>query len=117
MVGPLPVAGRTSGAAEAGYEGKDEDESAEVPSSIRRRLTFTLQEESEQVRQLARVWRDLESQAAATLPKTVRARTLALLRQLTDGGYISWRLNTLELIVEGIEHKGTNLVDLARYVL
>ena len=37
---------------------------------------------------------------------------LALLRQLTDGSYISCRPDILELIVDGIEHKSTNLVDL-----
>ena len=51
------------------------------------------------------------------LPKTVRARALALLRRLTDGGYISWRPDALELIVDRIEHKGTNLVDLAGHVV
>ena len=106
-----------SGAAEAGYEGEDEEKSAEVLSSIRRRLTFTLQEEREQERQLAWAWRDLESQAKAILPNTVRARALALLRWLMDGGCISWRPNTLELIVDGIEHKSTSLVDLAGHVL
>ena len=85
--------------------GRDEDESEEVPSTIRRRLTFTRQK-----RQLARAWRHLESQAAAILPKTVRERALALLRWLLEGGYISWRPDTLELIVDGIEHKGTNLM-------
>ena len=104
----LPRVGQTSGAAEDGYEG--EDEGAEVPSSIRRRLIFTTPQEE---CRLARVWRHLESQAEAILPKTVRARALALLRQLTDGGYISWRPDTLELIVDGIEDKGTNVVDLA----
>ena len=53
----------------------------------------------------------------AILPKTVRARALALLGRLTDGGYISWRPDTLGLIVDGIEHKGTNLVDLAGHVV
>ena len=105
--------GQTSGAAEGSYEGDDEDESAEVPSSIRRRLTFTPQEE----RRLARAWRDLESQAAAILPKTVWARALALLGWLMDGGYISWRPDTLGLIVDGMDHKGTNLVDLAGHVV
>ena len=115
VVGQLPVAGCTLGAAGAGYEGKDEGE--EVPSTISRRLTFTPQEEREQERQLAWVWWNLESQAAAILPKTVRERVLALLRWLTDGGYISWRPDTLELIVDGIEYKGANLVDLAGHVL
>ena len=109
----LPIDGWTLGVVEVGYEDEDEDKSAEVPSSIRRCLTFTPQEE----RQLARAWQDLESQAAAILPKTVRARALALLRWLTDGGYISWKPDTLELIVDGIEHKGTNLVELARHVV
>ena len=72
----LPCAGRTSGAAEGGYEGEDADESAEVPSSVRWRLTFTTPQEE---CRLARAWRDLESQATAILPKTVRARALALL--------------------------------------
>ena len=40
-----------------------------------------------------------------------------MLRRLPDGGYISWRPDTLELIVDGIEHKGTNLVDLVGHVL
>ena len=119
VVGLLPVAGRTLGAAEAGYEGKDEDEDkgVEVPSRVRWCLTFTPQEEREQERQLAWAWQDLESQATAILPKTVRARALELLRWLMDGGYISWRPDTLELIVDDIEHKGTNLVDLAGHVL
>ena len=52
----------------------------------------------------------------ALLPKTMRERALALLRRLTDGGYISWRPDTLELIVDGIEHKSTNLVDLVGHV-
>ena len=39
VVGLLPVAGRTSGVAEAGYEG--EDESKKVPSTVRWHLTFT----------------------------------------------------------------------------
>ena len=85
-----------------------------VPSSVRRRLIFTTPQEE---CRLARAWRDLESQAEAILPKTVRARALSLLRQLTDGGFIRWRPDTLELIVNGIEHKGTNLVDLAGHVV
>ena len=110
----LPGAGRTVGMAEGGYEGDDADESAEVPSSVRLRLSFTTPQEE---RQLAWAWQDLESQAAAILPKTVQARVLALLGRLTDGGYISWRPDTLELIVYGIEHKGTNLVNLAGHVV
>ena len=114
-MGLLPTAGWMSGATEAGYEGEDKDKSKEVPSTVKQHLTFTRQEEREQERQLAWVWRDLESQAVAILPKTVRERALALLRRLTDGGYISWRPDMLELIDDGIEHKGTNLVDLARH--
>ena len=102
---------------EAGYEGEDEDESVKVPSSFRWCLTFTPQEDRKQKHQLARAWQDLESQAAAILPKTVWTRALALLRRLTDCGYINWRPDTLELIVDGIEHKGTNLVDLAGHVV
>ena len=90
----------------------NEDKGAEVPSSIRWCLIFTTAQEE---LRLARAWQ--ESQAEAILPKTVRARALALLRWLTDGGYISWRLDTLELIVDGIEHKGTSLVDLAGHVM
>ena len=37
--------------------------------------------------------------------------------RLRGGGYISWRPDTLGLIVDGIEHKSTNLVDLAGYVV
>ena len=110
----LPGVRWTLGVAEGSYEGEDEDEGAEVPSSIRRRLIFTTPQEEPR---LARAWRDLESKAEAILPKTVQARALALLRRLMDGGYISWRPDTLELIVDGIEHKGTNLVDLAGHVV
>ena len=34
-----------------------------------------------------------------------------------NGDCISWRPEILELIVGGMEHKGTNLVDLARHVV
>ena len=78
----LPGIGQTSGAAEGGYK----DEGTDVRSSVRRRLLFTTPQEEPR---LARAWRDLESQAEPILPKTVRARALALLRRLTDGGYIS----------------------------
>ena len=99
----LPGAGWTSGAADGGYEGEDADESAQVPSSVRWRLTFTTPQEE---RQLARAWRDLESQAMAILPKTVRARAWHCWGRLTEGGYISWRPDTLGLIVDGIEPQG-----------
>ena len=110
----LPDIRWTSGTAEGGYEGEEKDEGAEVPSSVRRRLIFTTPQEE---RRLAQAWRDLESLAKTILSKTVRARALALLRRLTDGGYISWRPDTLELVVDGIEHKGTNLVDLVGHVV
>ena len=90
----LPSIGQMSGMVEGGYEGEDEDEGEEVLSSIRRHLIFTTPQEE---RPLARAWWDLESQAEAILPKTVRAGALVLLRRLTDGGYISWRPDTLEL--------------------
>ena len=78
---------RTSGVTKASHEGEDEDESEEVPSTVRRRLTFTRQEEREQDRQLARAGWDLESQATAILPKTVQREGLGIAK-VADGRWL-----------------------------
>ena len=44
-------------------------------------------------------------------------RALALVRQLTDSRYVSWRPNTLKLIVNGFEIRGSNLLDLVGHVV
>ena len=99
---------------EAHYYAEDEDKDNgedELPLPIARRsLTFVEEEED-------MAWRDLESQAKAILPRTVYHRALTLLRCLMDGNYVSWRPGTLELVVDGTEQRGIDLLDLASHVV
>ena len=112
---------------EAGYKGEDEDYGSsagsegeselrqwQTPSShFRWYLAFSSAEEGEQV--LA--WQDLANQAKATLPKAMRDRALALLRWLRAGSYVSWTPGTIDLIFDGMEIWGSNLLDLVCHVM
>ena len=42
----------------------------------------------------------------------MRERAFALLRQQTDGGYVSWLPGTLELLIVSMKLRGSNLLDL-----
>ena len=52
-----------------------------------------------------------------TLPKTMRDRALALLRWLRAGSYVSWTPGTIDLIFDGMEIWGSNLLDLVCHVM
>ena len=77
----------------------------------------TLGNSREEEREQALAWQDLATQIEAALPKTVRERDLALQSWLRNGGYVSWRPRTLELIVDGMEIRGSNLLDLIGHVM
>ena len=59
----------------------------------------------------------LEREAAAVLPKTVKSRAMKLLQWLSDRGHLAWRPHSLELVVKGVAHPGTNIIDLAGHAV
>ena len=62
----------------------------------------------------AEAWKDLVSLAQAILPKTTLQRAMTLQRHLVD---ISWTPGTLEMVVDGMQQRGSNLLDLSDHMV